>query len=56
MGAALFIIAERTVEGLDTFVNGKALARCRPAGVKKQPGRAAGQHLETLAGRPTSVP
>ncbi len=28
MGVALFIVAEREVEGLDVFVNGKALARC----------------------------
>ena len=28
MGVAYFIVAEREVEGLDTFVNGKALARC----------------------------
>ena len=40
MGVALFIVAERTVEGLDTFVDGKALAHCRPAGAKDRLGRA----------------
>jgi hypothetical protein len=49
MGVALFIVAERTVEGLDTFVDGKALARCRPAGAKERLGRASMRHLETLA-------
>ena len=30
MGVALFIVAEREVPGLDTFVNGKALGRAKP--------------------------
>jgi hypothetical protein len=29
MGVAYFIVPEREVEGLDTFVNGKFLAKCR---------------------------
>jgi len=49
MGVALFIVAERPVEGLDTFVDGKALAHCRPAGAKARGGRQAGRHLEALA-------
>ena len=49
MGVALFIVAERTIEGLDTFVNGKALAHCRPAGAKDRLGRASMRRLETLA-------
>ncbi len=49
MGAALFIVAERTVEGLDTFVDGKAPARCRPAGAKRRFGKASARHLEHLA-------
>lgn len=49
MGVALFIAAERTVEGLDTFVDGKALAHCRPAGAKKRLGRASMRRLEALS-------
>ena len=49
MGVAFFIVAERPVEGLDTFVDGKALAHCRPAGTEARGGRQMGQHLEELA-------
>jgi hypothetical protein len=49
MGVALFIVPERPVEGLDTFVDGKALAHCRPAGAKDRGGRQAESHLEALA-------
>ncbi len=49
MGVALFIVAERDVEGLDTFVNGKALAHCRPHASKSRLGRQASEHLEWLA-------
>jgi hypothetical protein len=30
MGAAFYIVTEREVPGLDTFVNGKALAQAKP--------------------------
>ena len=30
MGAALFIVLEKEIENLDTFVNGKVLARAEP--------------------------
>ena len=49
MGVALFIVAERPVDGLDTFVDGKALAHCRPADAKRAGGRRAARHLEMLA-------
>jgi hypothetical protein len=49
MGVALYIATERAVEGLDTFVDGKALAQCRPAGHKRGSGKASARHLETLA-------
>jgi hypothetical protein len=49
MGVALFIVPERQVDGVDVFVDGKALARCRPAGTKQRLGRSAGRHLEALA-------
>jgi hypothetical protein len=49
MGVALFIVADRSVDEMDIFVNGKALAHCRPAGAKDRGGRQADRHLETLA-------
>ncbi len=49
MSVALFIVTERPVEGLETFVDGKALAHCRPAGAKGRGGRQSSRHLETLA-------
>ncbi len=49
MSVAFFIVTEQPVEGLDTFVDGKALAHCRPAGVKARGGRQADRHLEALA-------
>lgn len=35
MGVALYIVAERAVPGLDTFVNGKALGRTKPRQLDK---------------------
>lgn len=35
MGVALYIVAEREVPGLDTFVNGKALGRAKPRQLDK---------------------
>jgi hypothetical protein len=49
LGAALFIVGERPVDGLDTFVDGKALTRCRPYGAKQRLGRQADRHLDALA-------
>lgn len=49
MGVALFIVAERPVEGLDMFVDGKALAHCRPAGARDRGGRQSQRHLDALA-------
>lgn len=49
MSVALFIVAERPVEGLDTFVDGKALAHCRPSESKARGGRQTENYLEVLA-------
>jgi hypothetical protein len=49
MSVALFIVADRSVDGIDTFVDGKALAHCRRAGAKDRGGRQADRHLESLA-------
>ncbi len=49
MGVSLYVVAERDVEGLNTMVDGKALAHCRPAGAKRFGGRSSAGHLDTLA-------
>jgi hypothetical protein len=49
MGVAYFIVPERPVDGVETVVDGKALAHCRPQGVERAKGRNVGKHFETLA-------
>jgi hypothetical protein len=49
MGVALFIVPENEVEDVDTFVNGKVLAHCHPAGVDEHLDSSAESHLDALA-------